>query len=412
MYCIIVLALSLLAVSTAAPTTSQCPTQSVQEAKKAETALDNFAMNIYKNVTSQDEDANQVLSPVSIALALALLENGANGATRQEIQNQLVQNSGDHQNVLSIYHALQKNLQMDDHQQGARLQVANGVFADNQIQLVHNYKQSTQQCMDAEIQQLDFNKQPEESRKSMNQWVAKKTMDKIPELFPQGAVTGETKAALANAIHFKASWATSFDEADTKMGTFYPQGREEQNGQQVKFMKSIGQQHGHYEDDKVQVLELMYDKIETAMYILLPKQREGLKELEGQLNGDQLKSILGKVSKAQVDLQLPKFLVRSSVNLQQMLTKMGLNTLFGSQADFSRMTEEKLQISAAVHQAYINVHENGTEAAAATGFAINRSSSTSEKVEFIADHPFIYTILHKPTGAILFIGKINKVEQQ
>lgn len=389
----------------------KCPTESLEEAKKTQRALADFAVNLYKNASAQasQQDKNKIVSPVSAALALAMLENGADGNTRKQIQKQLIDN-GASDDVLSVYHALEKQLTIN--QAKTRLQIANALYHDQKSQLKQDYQQSTQQCLDAQVQDADFKNQLEQARQKINKFISDKTEHKISELFKQGVLTKDVEVVLANAIYMKAAFKQPFDKKDTKQAPFYHLGQQ-QDPQQVPFMKAEGQ-YRHVDDDKMQVVELKYDQADLSMNILLPKERDGLKEMEKQLTGDKLRSILNRLTSKKVQIQLPKFAIRSQSDLKSIMSKMGLGDLFGRQADLSRMSEEKLQISQAVHEAYIKVDEDGTEAAAATGMGGVAAvvQLPGQSIPFIADHPFLYTIVHNPTGAVVFMGKIDEVQQQ
>jgi len=221
------------------------------------------------------------------------------------------------------------------------------------------------------------------------------------------ALKSEDKIVLANAIYFKAAWEQSFDKKNTKQAPFYQRGRQQE---QVPMMKTEGD-YRHSEDEQMQVVEMRYEEAKISMYVFLPKQKDGLKELERQLSGNKLRTILSRLQTRRVELQLPKFEIRTPTNLRQILKKMGLENMFGQEADFSRMTEEKLKISEAVHEAYIKIDENGTEAAASTTI-VAEPMAYYENAKFIADHPFLYTIVHNPTGAVVFIGKVSEVQQK
>jgi len=385
----------------------RCQRDTLEEAKKTERALADFAVNLFKNITAQqrEDDNNRVISPVSVALALALLENGANGETRKQLQIQLTEN-GATDEVLSVYRALEKNLEIRD--QKTRLQVANAIFHDKQAQLKQDYQQSTEQCLEAKVQEQDFKQQLDQARQQINKYIADRTENKIPELFKQGALEKNTQVVLANAIYMKAAWERAFNKQQTKQGQFYRKGRE-QDPQTVQFMNTQGQ-YRHSQDDKLQVVELKYEKAHLSMYVLLPKQRDGLKELEQRLTGEQLRQIISRLETRQVQIQLPKFSTRSPQDLKQPLTKMGLQQLFTNQADLSRLSDQKIQIAQAIHEAYIRIDEDGTEAAAATAISGLNAMAPSPSTPFVADHPFLYTIVHNPTGAVVFIGKVNEVQ--
>jgi len=254
----------------------------------------------------------------------------------------------------------------------------------------------------------DFAKQLEQAREKINKWVSQKTSDKIPELFKRGVLTEDVKMVLANAIYFKASWKSSFNKAQTKQSTFYRNGHEQQN---VQFMHETSE-HRHVSTNDLDAVELAYDHPELAMVVVLPKARDGLRNLEKRLTGKELRDIISRLQHRQVQVQLPKFTVRTPTNLKNVLSKMGLDHMFSNQADFSRMSESQLKVDSAIHEAYIDVNENGTEGAAATGIAIVSRSSIEpiDRTSFVADHPFLYAVVHKQTNAIVFLGKVNSVE--
>jgi len=216
---------------------------------------------------------------------------------------------------------------------------------------------------------------------------------------------------LANAIYFKASWKTSFSQRLTKQDTFYRNGQEQQS---VPFMQETATLY-HAETDDVAALELPYNDQDLGMLIVLPKSRDGMRDFEQKLSGKQLTDLVSRMQQKQVQVQLPKFQVRSHVNLKNMLSKMGLESLFSQSANFDRMSETPLKIDSGVHEAYISVDENGTEGAAATGFAVENRALPMlppQPTTFKADHPFMYAVVHKQTGAIVFLGKVNSIDKQ
>lgn len=254
--------------------------------------------------------------------------------------------------------------------------------------------------------------QLEQTRQKVNQWVSQKTQQKVPELFKKGSLNQDDKMVLANAIYFQASWQNAFNKAQTKQQTFYKNGRD-QDKQQVQFMHETSQ-HRHAQEQDLQAVELAYNHQDLSMVVVLPKQRDGLKELEKRLTGKELRQIIQRMEQKQVQVQLPKFQIRSQIDLKQTLSKMGLESIFSQQANFDRMSQQALKVDNGVHEAYITVNENGTEAAAATGFAVNPRAMPMPAVDptsFVADHPFLYAVVHKQTGAIVFLGKVNSVEQ-
>jgi serpin B len=395
-----------LALATSSPV-PLCPAVTREQSQQAEAALADFAVNLFKNVSAQDEDKNQVMSPVSIALALAMLENGADAHTREQLKHALV-GVGSSADVLAAYREIQKHLRVDDEK--TKLTVANALFQDKQLKLKDSYVSTTRDCLETEVDNKnDFHGQLEQAREKINKWVSQKTSDKIPELFKRGVLTEDVRMVLANAIYFKASWKNSFNKAMTKQDTFYRNGHDQQT---VQFMHHT-EEHRHVSTNDLDAVELTYEHPDLAMVVVLPKARDGLRNLEKRLTGKELRDIVSRLERRQVKVQLPKFTVRSPINLKNVLSKMGLDNIFSNQADFSRMSETQLKVDSAIHEAYIDVNENGTEGAAATGIGmVGRMGHISpvDPTPFVADHPFLYAVVHKQTGAVVFLGKVNSVE--
>jgi len=266
------------------------------------------------------------------------------------------------------------------------------------------------QCFETQIDKAPFKTNTEEARRQINQWVSNATAQKIPELFKPRKIDATTVAVLANAIHMKAAWADRFERTENL--PCYKLGKANQ-AQTVSFMVQE-KRYAHASNDKADVVEIPYDGAPLSMYILLPKQRDGMQAIESAMNGQQLKSLFTGTTQKMVTLKVPKFSIRSEVALKTVLQQLGVNKIFSDQADFSRMADGKLKVSDAVHEAFIKINENGTEAAAATGFQILPGAPApppGPPISFIADHPFMFSIVHKPTGALVFAGKVNFIQE-
>jgi len=387
----------------------RCPSTSQQEAQKSQQALTDFAINLFKNVSYQDPTKNQAVSPLSIALGLALVESGADGKTRDQIKRVLLEKNASQEDVLNVYVNLQEQLRIN--QDKTQLTIANGLFQDKDLHLKDDFVALIKNSFKSVVAQVDFQRQLEQTRQKVNEFISQKTLEKIPELYKQGDLTTSDRLVLANALYFKASWKNSFLQQFTKQGTFYGNGREAQT---VPFMHQLATLR-HSESDDADALELPYDDQDLSMIVVLPKTRDGMRDLEKKLTGQQLRDILSRLQRKQVEVQLPKFQVRSHLDLKKVLSKMGLESLFGQEADFRRMSETALKIDNGVHEAYISVDENGTEGAAATAFAFEEKDSIGHEdppTPFKGDHPFLYAVVHKQTGAIVFLGKVNLIDKQ
>jgi serpin B len=380
----------------------------VDAAKQSSKAVSEFALKLYQKIIAAKPEENTVFSPVSIALGLALLESGTSGDTKNEIQRYLGPAGSNQADSSALYESLQRQLQIRGEK--AKLSIANGFFYADTLSLKPDFVTKVKQCFETQIDKAPFKTNTEEARRQINQWVSNATAQKIPELFKPRKIDATTVAVLANAIHMKAAWADRFERSENL--PFYKFGRANQ-AQTVSFMVQE-KRYAHASNDKAEVVEIPYDGAPLSMYILLPKQRDGMQAIETGLNGQQLKSLFTGATQKMVTLKVPKFSIRSEVALKTVLQQLGVNKIFSDQADFSRMADGKLKVSDAVHEAFIKINENGTEASAATGFQILPGAPApppGPPISFVADHPFMFSIVHKPTGALVFAGKVNFIQE-
>jgi serpin B len=398
---------NLISATTTNPTTvhGQCQF-AIDSAKQSSKAVSEFALKLYQKILASKPDDNLVFSPVSISLALALVSNGATGETRSEIQRYLSPPGSNQLDSSHLYQSLQRQLQIRGDK--GKVNIANGFFYSDSLTLKEDYVHKIQQCFDTKIEKAPFATNSQEAKSQINRWVANITENKIPELFKQ--IESNVVAVLANAIYMKAPWSERFTRTETL--PFYKSGKANQ-AQSVPFM--IQQETYAYKaTDNSQVVELPYEGVPLSMYILLPKERDGIKNLETSINGEQLRTIFQNTEQKLVSLKIPKFTIRSSIALKTILQQLGINKLFSNQAQLTNIADVGLTVSDAVHEAFIKVNENGTEAAAATGFKavpLSAQIPPPSPVAFTADHPFLFAIIHKPTSAVLFYGKVNSVQE-
>jgi serpin B len=257
------------------------------------------------------------------------------------------------------------------------------------------------------VTNLDFINKTEESRKIINLWVEEQTNNKIKDLIPPGTLDSMTRLVLTNAIYFKGEWAIQFDKTKTKKEDFK---LNETTTVQVDMMKlKKGKEKFNYgETDELQIIELPYKGKELSMIILLPKK--SMEEVEQKLSTKKLDEWKNSMHKRDVYVYFPKFKLETKYFIAKNLSEMGMPTAFSADADFTRMfdsskTSENLYISQVIHQAFVQVNEEGTEAAAATA-VVMRTGAMPDYIEFKADHPFIFIIQENTTGLILFMGKV------
>ena len=231
----------------------------------------------------------------------------------------------------------------------------------------------------------------------------KETKDKIKNLIRKGVLDKLTRLVLTNAIYFKGNWARQFEEDKTKEAPFTLISGEKVN---VPMMNQTAE-FNYMETEDFQGLELPYVDDELSMIILLPRKVDELSSLEEMLSLEKFSGWLGKLGKRKVLVSVPKFRMTSRFGLAGVLRSMGMMDAFSEKANFSGMNGKRdLFISAVVHKAYVDVNEEGTEAAAATGVVMRVTSVEPERIPvFRADHPFLFLIRDNKSGSILFIGR-------
>jgi len=377
-----------------------CP---ATESNQADIAAGNnkFALELYG--TLRAGQGNLFLSPYSISTALAMTYGGAKGATSEQMAKALqfpmvIENEQFHKKFGSII----KQLNAQGEKGGYELVVANALWGQKDFKFLDEYLTLVKTNYEGNLQQVDFAKQAEEGRKTINAWVENKTKDKIKELIKPGAVDSMTRLVLTNAIYFKGKWEIQFKPELTKDAPFTLL---EGNKVTVPMMTQTSG-FEYTETDDLQVLAMPYVNKDLSMVVLLPKKNDGVKGLEKQLTFDNLSGWLGKMRKREVQVFLPRLKMTSEFELARILGAMGIAEAFTSKADFSGMTGSRdLFISAVIHKAFVEVNEEGTEAAAATGVTMKLTAVRQPPPVFRADHPFIFLIRDNKTGSILFMGR-------
>jgi len=365
-----------------------------------------LAFNLYQVL--KDTDGNLFYSPYSISEALAMTYGGARGETEQQMQAALqfkLPQDRLHPAFNSLDIELSKRGQgakgADD--QGFRLHVVNAIWGQQGFKFTQQYLDLLAQNYGAGLRIVDYIKDAEKSRQTINQWVSDQTENRIKDLLPQGSIDSLTRLVLTNAIYFNAAWQSQFQKNATADGQFTLL-----NGNKVS-VPMMRQMHtfGYTEGTDYQAVELPYDGNELSMVILLPKA-DRFKAFETALKAQQVKDIVQNLKSSEVDLTMPRFKVESQFSLKKALASLGMPIAFSaSEADFSGMDGQKdLYISDVVHKAYVNVDENGTEAAAATGVVVGTTSMPAKTYQVTLDHPFIFFIRDIQTGAILFLGRV------
>lgn len=363
-------------------------------------SLNDFSINFYQQIIINEND-NIFFSPYSIFVALSMAYEGARGNTAIEMQNVLNILQNDSANLGSfgkIYNLLNQN------QDGYMISTANAFWANQDYRFLPEYLSLLDNFYMAETNELNFAKNVE-AAETINNWIEKQTQDKIKDMITPDMLSELTKLVLTNAIYFKGLWANPFNPDNTYQTDFVLASGDTVN---VNMMKSNNNNSifNYTETDDLQILELQYSGNNLSMIIVLPKENN-ISAAELAINASNLISWRNDFYEQEINVEIPKFKFEKKYKLNELLQEMGIIDAFSpGSADFSGMDgTNNLFISKALHQSYIDVNEEGTEAAAATTIIVELTSIPEQK-EFKADHPFVFLIQHKVTGALLFMGKV------
>ena len=401
------LALGLLLFSLLVTMTCQASAESIKPSDDAaiEQGDNQFAMDLYAQLDREQPGKNLFFSPISISLALTMTAAGANGQTQSEM-GKVLHLDADLAQAHAHYHRLLEQWNAVGKKRAYQLRVANRLWGQQGYPIRPEFLALTRQQYGAEMVLLNF-VQAEAARQEINRWVESQTNDKIKNLIPSGAIDALTRLVLTNAVYFKGDWVKQFDVKNTREQDFTVSAER-------KVKTPLMQQKaafGYAEEETFQALEMPYAGRELSMVVLLPKEIDGLPELEKAITANKLASLLPKLQNREVITYMPKFKMEASFGLKPTLEKLDMKRAFSRDADFSGISGQKdLCISAVIHKAYVDVNEEGTEAAAATAVVIRAMAAPrlpDPVPVFRADHPFLFLIRDTTTGSILFMGRLT-----
>lgn len=369
-----------------------------------------FAMDLYGQL--KDGKGNLFISPYNISSALAMAYDGADGDTATQMAKAL-HFSLKKKELAKTFGWLNDYLTTTSGDSEYKLFIANALWVQTNQQIKQEFKSHIRDDYKATIQELDFQSEAEKARNLINAWVLGKTEGKISDLLPVKSIDSNTRFVITSTIYLKAPWQHTFKEKTTKPQPFYIS---EEQIVQTPIMQETNN-FPYFKGDGFSLLELPYMPTSNgspnlAMLVLLPDDIAGVAEAETNLSLDAFKSWLPQLKMEHVHVWLPKFTFSGEFTLNDVLKKMGMVAPFNRDADFSKMSFLKsLSISSIVHKTFLDVTEKGTEAAAATGVVIGVTSvyQPKEAIHFKADHPFLFFIIDKDTGLILFMGRLLTV---
>uniref|UniRef100_A0ACD5W7T6 Uncharacterized protein n=1 Tax=Avena sativa TaxID=4498 RepID=A0ACD5W7T6_AVESA len=376
-----------------------------------------FALRLASAISSDPKYAatNAVYSPLSLHVGLSLVAAGAGGATREQLVTVL--GSGEAGEEAEGLHTLAEQvvqvvLADASVAGGPRVAFANGVFVDASLSLKPSFKELAVGRYKADVQSVDFQTKPAEALDQVNSWVEKVTTGLIKDILPEGSVDNTTRLVLGNALYFKGAWHEKFDESKTKGDMFHLL---DGSSVQAPFMSTTTKQY-ITSTDNLKILKLPYhqggdDNRQFSMYILLPEAQDGLWGLAKMLSTEPgfIENHI-PAKKLQVgQFKLPKFKISFGFEASDLLKGLGLQLPFSTEADLSEMVDspatQNLYISSVRHKSFVEVNEEGTEAAAATSVEV-AFRSLPQKIDFVADHPFLFLIREDINGVVLFVGHV------
>jgi len=364
-----------------------------------------FAARLFRKLADNEAGKNLFLSPFSIQVALAMCAAGANGETRRVMADLIgAPENVDEQN--RQYAALLKSVQ-GDAERPFQLLTANALWGQQGYHFKPDFQEAIADFYDGALHEVNFRTQPDGAVKTINGWVSDKTQDKIKYVINRSFINDATCLILTNAIYFKGQWEREFENASTK--------NEDWHGPNCISKVPMMHQKGgylYYDGGDFQALDIPYKGEQLSMLVVLPRKKDGLASLESQWAAGEYQKVTAQLRHEDtVVVSLPHFKMETEFTLKPVLCALGAELAFSDHADFSRIGDEPLKISEVVHKAFVEVNEEGTEAAAATAVSMRptcaRFGSKAPKPRiFKADHPFLFFIRDRNTNAVLFSGRL------
>jgi serpin B len=352
---------------------------------------------------------NVFISPYSVGTALALAMEGAQGETAQELK--MAVGYGPEEDQDAIHHDLRSLLAALGSTEGVELALANALWLSTTFPIHDQYVERARQ-LQSEVSNVDF-AQSESARSTINGWVEKQTKNKVKDLLPHGALDSRVALVITNAIYFKGAWANAFNKANTQEEDFHLLGGS--GTVKAKMMKQtkLKARYSRFSDHAM--LQLPYKGNNVVMLVMLPHENSP-SALEALVSAESLKNISNNrlsLGQAEVNVTLPQFKFDFELELSSLLYDMGIKVPFDRKAaDFSPMAADgsnSLFISKVYHKAFVEVNEEGTEAAAATAVKLMMRCAVvmpSPVVDFVVDRPFVFALYSGALECPLFVGKV------
>jgi serpin B len=392
-----------------APGAAVAPEAPMDETTRFARSSNAFGFDLYRRLEATP--GNQVVSPASISLALAMTWGGARGQTAAQMK-QVLHFEGAPGPVAQAAGAQSRMLV--DPTRPLVFRVANRLFGEKTFRFENAFLEATRAAFGAGLEPFDFRRAPEAARQAINRWVEAETEKRIRDLVPAGGVDGETRLVLVNALYFLGDWHQPFAKESTSPAPFHVKAGLQRT---VATMHATNTYRLARGPNGLLALELPYKGRQMSMLILLPQAQDGLPALEQSLDAAGLEAIVQGLALARVVVALPKFEIDppQSLSLGDLLVSLGMRDAFDRRkADFTGIANppdpaDRLVISRVFHKAFVKVDEKGTEAAAATAVSMMRAGSAAPRdapIVFRADHPFLFFIRDNASGVVVFMGRV------
>ncbi|MGA8642844.1 MAG: serpin family protein [Candidatus Binatus sp.] len=382
---------------------AEVPAPNPAVTRRVASATDDFGFRLLK-VLAKDPKQNTIISPLGIAMALAMAYNGAAGATKKEMAKTLGLGSLSDDDINRANHSLMLALAKAD--PAAQLEIANALWVQKDFPINPDFRKVCQSFYDASAANLDFIRDPKGAVAEINFWVDKNTHHRIPAIVAE--IDPATRLILTDAVHFKGAWSSKFEGRDTRPRPFHLLSGDSRNTAMMEQTSDFL----YLENKDFQAIRLPYGNERYAMYVFLPRKPGGLPDFLRSLDQKHWKQWTGRFASRTTNIILPKFETAYSEQLNDVLNEMGMKLAFdSSRADFSRIPlnptpGNALYISRVKHKTWIKVDEEGTEAGAATSLEFELLARIGTSNVMIVDHPFFFAITEKQSGALLFAGVV------
>lgn len=370
-----------------------------------------FSVNVYNQLRATGEDENIIFSPLGIAVAMGMVELGAHGSTLKEIQHSMGYEGLKNGEEFAFLKDLSDMATTEDSQYVMKL--ANSLYVQNGYHISDKFLQLLKKYFKAEVEVVDFS-QNIAVASYINKWVENHTNNMIKDFVSARDFSALTHMAIVNAIYFKGNWKSQFRPENTRTFSFT---KDDESEVQIPMMYQQGEfYYGEFSDGSneaggiYQVLEIPYEGDEFSMMIVLSRQEVPLATLEPLVKAQLIEEWATSVKKQKVEVYLPRFTIEQEIDLKDTLKGVGITEVFSQSADLTAMSDNKeLYLSKAVHKSVLEVNEEGSEAAAASGMiAISRMAVLYPQI--IVDHPFFFMVRNRITGTIIFMGRVMHPE--